>query len=200
MFTGIVEEIGEVVAAQKGAESMRLSVRGPIATSDAALGCSIAVNGVCLTVVELDGDVFTADVMNETLRLTMLGECEPGSKVNLERAMAANARLGGHIVSGHVEALGKVAERSPGEDWELVKFSADTDFLRYLVPKGSVTVSGVSLTVVDVLADGFTVSLIPATLSDTTLGQTPVGTSVNLEADMIGKYIVTYLERLNEGK
>lgn len=200
MFTGIVEEIGEVVAVQKGAESMRLSVRGPITTSDAALGCSIAVNGVCLTVVELDGDVFTADVMNETLRLTMLGECEPGSKVNLERAMAANARLGGHIVSGHVEALGKVAERTPGEDWELVRFSADTDFLRYLVPKGSVTVSGVSLTVVDVLADGFTVSLIPATLSATTLGQTPVGTSVNLEADMIGKYIVSYLERLNEGK
>ncbi|MDK7733480.1 riboflavin synthase [Propionimicrobium lymphophilum] len=200
MFTGIVEEIGEVVAANKGAESMRLSVRGPIATSDATLGCSIAVDGVCLTAVELDGDVFTADVMAETLRMTMLGDLQTGDKVNLERAMAANARLGGHIVAGHVEALGEIVKRSPGEDWELFEIGADADFLRYLVPKGSVTVMGVSLTVVNVLESSFTISLIPATLSDTILGSSPVGTKVNLEADMIGKYIVTYLERMNEGK
>jgi riboflavin synthase len=157
--------------------------------ADATNGASIAVNGVCLTVVEHDGDTFSADVMQETLVRTSLGDLQPGSAVNLERPVTLADRLGGHLVQGHVDGTGVVLERTPGEHWEVVRISLPESLARYLVEKGSVTVDGVSLTVVAVGADWFTVSLVPTTLAVTTLGRTPVGGMVNLEVDVIAKYV-----------
>ena len=197
MFTGIIEELGEVVEVRHLEDSAVLAVRGPIVTSDAAWGSSIAVNGVCLTVTGLDGDTFTVDVMAETLRRTSLGALAPGDRVNLERAMAAHDRFGGHLVQGHVDGTGRLLSRTPGDRWEVVAFSCPPEVGRYLVEKGSIAVDGVSLTVFDVGPEGFTVSLIPTTLALTNLGSAAVGTVVNLEADLVGKYIVAHLDRLD---
>ena len=191
MFTGIVEELGVVEGIEEQSDAIRLTVRGPHVTTDARLGDSIAVNGCCLTVAERDGETFTADVMRETLDKTSLRALAPGAKVNLERAVTAATRLGGHIVQGHVDGTGVIVSRSPSEHWELVTVTVPADLARYLVTKGSITVDGVSLTVVDVDdADGtFTVSLIPETLSRTTLGFKQPGEPVNLEVDVIAKYV-----------
>ncbi len=194
MFTGIVEELGEVVAVEPQSDAVRLRVRGPLVVSDARHGASIAVNGVCLTVVELDGDDFTADVMRETLDRSSLGSLQPGSAVNLERPVTLADRLGGHLVQGHVDGTGTVLERTPGEHWEVVRVSLPPALARYVVRKGSVTVDGVSLTVVDVGPDWFTVSLVPTTLAVTTLGRAPVGGTVNLEVDVVAKYVERLLQ------
>lgn len=197
MFTGIVEELGEVVALESGAESARIIVRGPVVTADAVHGASIAVNGVCLTVVERHGDTFTADVMLETLRRTSLAGLAAGTRANLERPVAADGRLGGHVVQGHVDGTGTVVERVPGDRWEVVRIALPPRLARYVVEKGSIAVDGVSLTVASIEDTGphgptFTVSLIPETLARTTLGLRAIGEVVNLEVDVLAKY----LERL----
>ena len=199
MFTGIVEELGEVTGRDVLADAARLTIRGPVVTADAGHGDSIAVNGVCLTVVELLGDgQFTADVMAETLDRSNLGGLQPGSRVNLERAAAVDSRLGGHIVQGHVDATGQVVSRSPSEHWEVVRIEIPGAMARYVVEKGSITVDGISLTVSALGAeprDWFEVSLIPTTRELTTLGTAPVGTRVNLEVDVIAKYVERLLSR-----
>jgi riboflavin synthase len=197
MFTGIVEELGEITGRDVLADAARLTIRGPVVTSDAGHGDSIAVNGVCLTVAELlpDGQ-FTADVMAESLNRSNLGELQVGSRVNLERAAAVNSRLGGHIVQGHVDGTGQVVSREPSENWEVVRIEIPAAVARYVVEKGSITVDGISLTVSGLGADWFEVSLIPTTREMTTLGSAPVGTQVNLEVDVIAKYV----ERLMTSK
>ncbi|MFI7032161.1 riboflavin synthase [Microbispora rosea] len=189
MFTGIVEELGEVVALEARGDSARLTVRGAVVTSDAGHGDSIAVNGVCLTVAGAEGDSFTADVMKETLDRSSLGALRPGSRVNLERAVRADQRLGGHIMQGHVDGTGEVLSREPGEHWEIVRLSLPVNLARYVVEKGSIAVDGVSLTVTAVTEDTFSVSLIPTTLELTTLGRKQPGEPVNLEVDVIAKYV-----------
>ena len=189
MFTGIVEELGEVVAVEQLPDASRFRLRGPLVTEGARHGDSIAVNGVCLTVVETADGEFTADVMAETLKRSSLGALEPGSRVNLERPMAVGGRLGGHIVQGHVDGTGTVLERTPSEHWELVRVGLPAHLSRYVVEKGSITVDGVSLTVVEVADDWFTISLIPTTLDLTTLGLKQSGAPVNLEVDVIAKYV-----------
>lgn len=199
MFTGIVEELGSVVSLAHGQDSAVVRIRGPLVTADAAPGASIAVNGICLTVVDHDADSFTVDVMAETLRRTCLGDLAPGSPVNLERAMAATSRFGGHIVQGHVDGTGTILARQPGDRWEVVTISLPDSLARYVVEKGSITVDGVSLTVAaideprvdDAQADkaSFQVSLIPTTLAVTTLGSKGVGEPVNLEVDVLAKYV-----------
>lgn len=194
MFTGIVEELGEIVGKQDLTDAARLTIHGPTVTADARHGDSIAVNGVCLTVVEVlpDGG-FTADVMHETLQRSGLGGLAAGSPVNLERAAALGSRLGGHIVQGHVDGTGRVLARIPGEHWEVVRIALPAELARYVVEKGSITVDGISLTVARVAADFFEVSLIPTTLELTTLGRAPVGATVNLEVDVIAKYVESLL-------
>ncbi|MCV7434047.1 riboflavin synthase [Mycolicibacterium bacteremicum] len=190
MFTGIVEELGEVVGKDELPDAARFVIRGPVVTSDAGHGDSIAVNGVCLTVVEVLPDgAFSADVMAETLNRSSLAAVEVGGRVNLERAAAVNSRLGGHIVQGHVDGTGAVIARSPSENWEVVRVSLPDTLSRYVVEKGSITVDGISLTVSGLGSDWFEVSLIPTTLGLTTLGSAPVGTPVNLEVDVIAKYV-----------
>ncbi|MHA3022171.1 riboflavin synthase [Mycobacterium sp. BMJ-28] len=217
MFTGIVEELGEIVGIDTLEDAARLVIKGPVVTSDAGHGDSIAVNGVCLTVVEVRADgAFTADVMAETLNRSSLSAIGVGSHVNLERAAAVNSRLGGHIVQGHVDGTGRVVSRSPSQNWEVVRIALPADLSRYVVEKGSITVDGISLTVSGLgsgasaatgngsgasaatgddsgasAATGhwFEVSLIPTTLALTTLGRAAVGTPVNLEVDVIAKYV-----------
>ena len=195
MFTGIVEELGTVESLEEQGDAVRLTVRGPVVTDDAGLGDSISVNGVCLTVATREGHTFTADVMQETLTKSSLGALAPGSQVNLERAVTPATRLGGHIVQGHVDGTGTVVRRTSSEHWELVEISLPAELSRYLVPKGSITVDGISLTVVDAPSveqgrdPSFTVSLIPETLARTTLGTRGVGEVVNLEVDVIAKYV-----------
>ena len=194
MFTGIVEELGQVVDKHELADAARFVIRGPVVTSDAVHGASIAVNGVCLTVVDVlpDGQ-FSADVMAETLSRSSLAGLIVGSSVNLERAAALNSRLGGHIVQGHVDGTGTVLSRTPSEHWEVVRIALPEAVSRYVVEKGSITVDGISLTVSALggAADGqwFEVSLIPTTLALTTLGTAAVGAPVNLEVDVIAKYV-----------
>jgi len=189
MFTGIVEELGEVVAIERQSDAARFTIRGPLVTSDAGHGDSIAVNGVCLTVVDLVDGTFTADVMAETLDRSSLGALAPGSPVNLERPVTLSARLGGHLVQGHVDGTGTVLERIPAEHWEVVRVALPTGLARYVVEKGSITVDGVSLTVMAVGPDWFSVSLIPTTLALTTLGRKGPGDPVNLEVDIVAKYV-----------
>jgi riboflavin synthase len=189
MFTGIIEELGVVEALEDQEDAVRLTLRAPHVIVDTRLGDSIAVNGCCLTVAERDGETFTADVMRETLDKTSLGVLTPGARVNLERAVTATTRLGGHIVQGHVDGTGSVVRRHPSEHWEVVEISLPAGLSRYLVDKGSVTVDGISLTVVSVGDDSFTVSLIPETLARTTLGLKQPGDPVNLEVDVIAKYV-----------
>ena len=189
MFTGIVEELGSVVGVEPLTDAARLRIRGPLVTSDAVHGSSIAVNGVCLTVVDLSDGEFTADVMRETLDRSSLGVLAVGSQVNLERPVTLAARLGGHLVQGHVDGTGHILERTPREHWEVVRVSLPDDLGRYVVDKGSITIDGVSLTVVEASRDWFTVSLIPTTLALTTLGAKGVGDPVNLEVDVVAKYV-----------
>ena len=189
MFTGIVEELGTVTAIEDQVDALRLSIRGTTVLEDAHLGDSISVNGCCLTVTTYDAGTWTADVMQETLDKTSLYGVRPGDRVNLERAVTADKRLGGHIVQGHVDAVGHVVRRTPSEHWEVVEISLPTELSRYLVDKGSITVDGVSLTVVTVTDDSFTVSLIPETLARTTLGIKQPGETVNLEVDVIAKHV-----------
>ena len=199
MFTGIVEELGEIAAREDLPDAARITVRGPVVTSDAGYGDSIAVNGVCLTVVEKRDDSFTVDVMAETLRRSSLSGLGPGSRVNLERAMPAGGRFGGHIVQGHVDGTGEVMSVSPSEHWTVVRIAMPGQLSRYLVEKGSITVDGVSLTVAALgetdQTPWFEISLIPTTLSETNLGSAAPGAVVNLEVDVIAKYV----ERLHPG-
>ncbi|MFZ3556100.1 riboflavin synthase [Streptomyces sp. BH055] len=189
MFTGIVEELGEITAVENLDDACRFRVRGPVVTEGAKHGDSIAVNGVCLTVVEHENDEFTADVMAETLKRSSLGALATGSRVNLERPMVADGRFGGHVVQGHVDGTGTIVERTPSEHWEIVKISLPAELSKYVVEKGSITVDGVSLTVVEAAEDYFTISLIPTTLDLTTLGVKQAGDPVNLEVDIIAKYV-----------
>ncbi|MEU8775667.1 riboflavin synthase [Streptomyces sp. NPDC048606] len=189
MFTGIVEELGEVTAVEQLAEASRFRLRGPVVTEGAKHGDSIAVNGVCLTVVETADGEFTADVMQETLNRSSLGALVQGSRVNLERPMALGGRLGGHLVQGHVDGTGEILSRTPSEHWEIVRIALPENLARYVVEKGSITVDGVSLTVVEAAADWFSVSLIPTTLALTTLGLKTSGDPVNLEVDVLAKYV-----------
>jgi riboflavin synthase len=199
VFTGIVEELGEVVGISPDGDSARLRVRGPVVTRDAARGDSIAVNGVCLTVTDTDSSEFAADVIGETIKHTTLGSLTPGAAVNLERPVQPDGRLGGHIVQGHVDGTGTIISRQPGADWEVVRIGLPPELARYVVHKGSVAVDGVSLTVSglgDEPSPWFEVSLIPETLQRTTLGFRQPGAAVNLEVDLIAKYV----ERLLAGR
>ena len=198
MFTGIVEELGTVAAVEDQGDAVRITIAATTVLEDVALGDSVSVNGCCLTVSTVSTTrpaSFTADVMRETLDKTGVGDLTTGDRVNLERAVTPTTRLGGHIVLGHVDGTGAIRRRTHSEHWELVEVEAPTELLRYLVPKGSITVDGISLTVVDVLADGFTVSLIPETLARTTLGFKQPGDVVNLEVDVIAKYVEKMVTR-----
>ncbi|KRF14040.1 riboflavin synthase subunit alpha [Nocardioides sp. Soil797] len=204
MFTGIIEELGTVEAIEPQGDAIRLSIRAGIVLEGTGLGDSIAVNGCCLTVTSVEPDeasgrgdadegvahaVWTADVMQETLDKTSLLGVGPGDRVNLERAVTVEKRLGGHIVQGHVDGVGTIVSRTPSEHWELVEIRMPAGMGRYLVDKGSITVDGISLTVVETHDDTFTISLIPETLSRTTLGFRAPGDRVNLEADIIAKHV-----------
>jgi riboflavin synthase len=210
MFTGIVEELGEVVAVERLPDAARLTVRGPLVTAEASHGDSIAVNGVCLTVTDSSDKTFTADVMAETLHRTGLGGLSPGSPVNLERPVELGGRLGGHLVQGHADGTGEILSRTPGEHWDVVRIATPPGLARYVVLKGSITVDGVSLTVSALGGPGgpgspdgagspastqpwFEVSLIPTTLEMTTLGRLQPGSRVNLEVDVIAKYVESLL-------
>lgn len=196
MFTGIIEERGDVTAVDVTDDAARLRIRAPVVTAEARPGDSIAVNGVCLTVVEPVAGEFRADVTQETLARSSLGVLQPGSPVNLERPLTLASRLGGHLVQGHVDGRAEIVERHPGEGSELVRFSLPGGLDRYLVEKGSIAVDGVSLTVVDVGEGSFSVSLVPTTLERTTLGAARPGDPVNLEVDVVAKYV----EKLLEGR
>ncbi len=195
MFTGIVEERGTVASVEPLTNAERIAISGSVVLADVRPGDSIAVNGVCLTVVDIGPDSFTADVMQETLKRSSLGSAGVGSEVNLERAARLDSRLGGHLVQGHVDGTGEVLVIEPDPHWTLMRISLPAGLGRYVVEKGSITVDGVSLTVVGVDDDGFSVSLIPTTLAETTLGSRRVGDTVNLEVDAIAKYV----ERLMQG-
>ncbi len=201
MFTGIVEEAGEITeVVHLPDEALRLVVRGPLVTQGTRHGDSIAVNGVCLTVTDLADGTFSADVMRETLVRSSLRDARPGLRVNLERAVQPTARLGGHIVQGHVDGTGTLISRTRSEHWDVLRFGMPAALARYLVDKGSIAIDGVSLTVsaVDPAGQWFEVSLIPTTLALTTLGDREVGDIVNLEADVIAKYVEGLL-RAGEG-
>mgnify|MGYP001626703761 FL=1 len=189
MFTGLIEEIGTVEELVPLGDAVRIAVRAPKVTQDAAAGDSIAVDGVCLTVVDNASGTFTADVMRETLDRSRLGSYAPGSRVNLERALAAGQRMGGHIVQGHVDGVAEVVSRTASEHWEVVRFTLPRQLNRYVVEKGSIAVNGTSLTVSAVSEGYFEVSLIPTTLSETTAGALQPGDPVNLEVDVVAKYV-----------
>lgn len=198
MFTGLIEEVGEVVGVRDQGDAVRLTVRGQVVTDGARHGDSIAVNGVCLTVTDPEADSFTADVMRESLERSSLGDLAAGSPVNLERAMLPTTRLGGHVVQGHVDGTARLLDRTPSEHWEVLRFALPGELARYLVEKGSITVDGTSLTVVEVVDDPepwFSVSLIPTTLADTTLGSLRPGARVNLEVDVLAKYVERLLAK-----
>lgn len=189
MFTGLVEEKGSVVKLEPLDDAMRIEVRAPLVTADARPGDSIAVDGVCLTVVEVGGGSFTADVMRETIERSRMATYSSGAAVNLERALAAGARMGGHVVQGHVDAVAEVVRRTPSEHWEVVRLTLPAQLRRYVVEKGSIAVNGTSLTVSAVGEGWFEVSLIPTTLAQTTAGELAPGDPVNLEVDILAKYV-----------
>ncbi len=200
MFTGIVSEVGLIRTLQREPDAARLSVQAPRVAPHLATGDSVAVNGCCLTVVEHDADGFTADVMGETLRRTALAQVGPGTRVNLEPALAADGRLGGHLVQGHIDGTGTVSHREHADRWDVLRITLPDDLARYVAMKGSITVDGVSLTVSGLSDSGgeadaaFEVSLIPTTLEHTTLGERAVGDLVNLEVDVLAKYVERLLE------
>ncbi|ABB14539.1 riboflavin synthase [Carboxydothermus hydrogenoformans] len=195
MFTGLVEELGRVREIKKSGESLTLTVEAKTILEDIKLGDSIAVNGTCLTVVNFGNDYFEADVMPETYTKTNLKFLSPGDRVNLERTLRPTDRLGGHIVQGHVDEVGWIVEIRAKEIAKIIKIKASEGFLQYLVPKGSVAVDGISLTVVDVYNDSFTVSIIPHTFKNTTLGYKTIGSPVNLEADILAKYVFSFIKK-----
>lgn len=199
MFTGIIEEIGYVKRINQQSRSAQIEIKADKVLGDVAVGDSIAVNGVCLTVVTFDSQHFTADVMPETVSKTNLRELKPGSPVNLERALQLGGRLGGHIVQGHVDAVGTIVEKQILEIAIIYRIATEPELLQYVVPKGSVAIDGVSLTVVDVFQDSFTVSLIPHTAHETVLGEKKPGDRVNLESDIIGRYVKHLMNR-NHGE
>lgn len=189
MFTGIVEELGSVKTLRRSTAGARLTLAARVVLENTALGDSICVNGVCLTVTEMTGAEFSADVAAETLKVTNLGALQPGQQVNLERALRMSSRVGGHLVTGHVDSVGRLRERrQEGNSWRIL-FDAPDTVLRYLIKKGSVAVDGISLTVADLDAAGFSIAMIPHTAMLTTLGFKSAGDSVNLETDIIGKYV-----------
>ncbi|MCL2368005.1 MAG: riboflavin synthase [Oscillospiraceae bacterium] len=194
MFTGIIEEIGTIVRLDRGARSAQLVISGGVIFSDLKLGDSVAVNGVCLTASAISGTQFTADVMPETLDRTDLGSLRPGSRVNLERAMAADGRFGGHMVAGHIDATGTVAGVRRDDNAVWVTIAAGPEILRYTIEKGSIAIDGISLTVAAVDGSGFSVSIIPHTGSETTLLSKRPGDLVNLEVDLVGKYVEQLLQ------
>jgi riboflavin synthase len=197
MFTGIVEELGRVKAIEVQPDALRLTIEGPLVVSDVKRGDSIAVSGTCLTAVEHDATTFTADVMQETLRLTSLDGIKVGDPVNLERAMTAATRFGGHVVQGHVDGVGEIISREPSENWEWLRVRIPVDLMKYVVLKGSITIDGVSLTVNEVGPDHIGLSLSPETLARTTLGSKKPGDKVNVEADVMAKHIERLLEARN---
>jgi riboflavin synthase len=197
MFTGIVEELGKVKNIEILPDALRITIEGPLVVSDVNRGDSISVSGACLTAVEHDSTSFTADVMQETLRKTSLDGVKVGDPVNLERAMTAATRFGGHMVLGHVDAVGEIISRSPSENWELVRVQIPTELMKYVVLKGSITIDGISLTVNEVGENWICLSLIPETLSVTTLGTKPVGAKVNIEVDVMAKHIERLMESRN---
>ena len=189
MFTGIIEQVGTISAVEPLGDSVRLTIDAPAILDGVALGDSIAVNGVCLTVAEHTATTFTADCMQETLDRSNLGELRVGSPVNLERAALVNARLDGHIVQGHVDATTTLTSRNSSEHWDVLRFALPTNLARYIVEKGSIAINGTSLTVSALGDDYFEVSLIPITLRDTIFGKLAVGGTVNLEVDVLAKYV-----------
>ncbi|WP_207454633.1 riboflavin synthase [Desertivibrio insolitus] len=189
MFTGIIEELGEIVAWEPGADAARVTVRGPLAVTGAKHGDSIAVDGVCLTVIDQGDDWFTADVMAETIRMSTLDAVTPGRKVNLERAAQVGDRLGGHIVQGHVDGTAEVLSLHEGGAWRVVRMSLDPEHAPLVASKGSIAVDGISLTVSAVGDDWFEVSLIPETLAATTLGAKVPGDRVNIETDILARHV-----------
>lgn len=194
MFTGIIEEIGEIVSIKKGAQSAVITIRANKIMEDIHLGDSIAMNGVCLTVTSFDQHSYSVDVMHETLNRTNLGQLKGGSKVNLERAMAADGRFGGHIVAGHVDGPGTIVSMTKDDNAVWVTVETDRSVLKYIVNKGSITIDGISLTVADVTDKTFSVSMIPHTKDHTTLLDKKPGDTVNLETDMVGKYVEKLLK------
>ena len=198
MFTGIIEEIGEIKNIKHGSKSEILTIKGSIVTKDSKVGDSIAVNGVCLTATSITGDTFTADVMAETMRRSSLGSLKQGSKVNLERAMQLGGRFGGHIVSGHIDGTGTIVSMKREANAVWVEISADSKILKLIIEKGSIAIDGISLTVAYVDDKVFKVSVIPHTASETTLLMKKVGDIVNLENDTIGKYVEKLLQPFNE--
>ena len=199
MFTGIVEEMGTVRRLNQSPNRCELELSATKVLEGTQIGDSIAVNGVCLTVIRMDKDHFTADVMPETLRRSNLGQLKTGSKVNLERAMAADGRFGGHIVAGHIDGTGTIRSMQPEGNAMLVTISATPELLRYVVEKGSIAIDGISLTLTDVTETAFSVSLIPLTVKDTTLGKKKVGDAVNLETDILGKYVEKLINHKLDG-
>jgi riboflavin synthase len=189
MFTGLVEELGTVVSLTPRGAAVELALRGALVASDAEIGASIAINGCCLTVVRRDGDVLTFEAGSETLSRTNLGRLQAGSRVNLERSLRVGDRLGGHYVSGHIDGLGELVRRTEEGPWAFLWFRVPAELARQMASKGSVAVDGVSLTLVEVTADHFSVALIPHTLSVTTLGMLQVGDAVNIETDLLAKYV-----------
>lgn len=191
MFTGIIEELGRVAAFEQLSDSVRLVIDGPLVSADAQLGDSICVSGVCLTVTSVEGTTFSADVMAQTLKMSALGALEVGSVVNLERAVTATTRLGGHIVQGHVDATTHIVSRVASDHWEVVRFDLPDSIARYVAARGSIAVDGVSLTISELDANQkwFEVSLIPTTLGATTLGSKVVGDIVNLESDIVARHV-----------
>jgi len=189
LFTGIIEEIGRIERIERGARSSRLTISGDVIFSDLKLGDSVAVDGICLTAGAISGKEFSADVMPETLNRTALGTLRLGGAVNLERAMAANGRFGGHIVSGHIDGMGKIAQMQADDNAVLVRIETDVSILRYVIEKGSIAIDGISLTVAGLDERSFSVSIIPHTGTETTLLSKRPGDLVNLENDLIGKYV-----------
>lgn len=198
MFTGLVEALGTVHRVEADAQGRNLVIAEPRLAPELAIGESVAVNGACLTVVARDRETFTFQAGPETLQRTNLGELVAGDRVNLERSLRLSDRLGGHLVQGHVDGMGQIAERSRQGDWEMVWFRCDPELAAQMVTKGSVAVDGISLTLVDVAVDQFSVALIPHTLAVTTLGFKPVGATVNLETDLIAKYVWKYLTAVRD--
>lgn len=200
MFTGIIEEIGEMVRMEAASTSGKIELKADKVLEDTKIGDSIAVNGVCLTVIRLKGDGFVADVMPETLKRSNLGQLSPGSRVNLERAMAMNGRFGGHIVSGHIDGTGTIEKvwREQNAVWYTVRTPGE--LMRYIVEKGSIAIDGTSLTVAKVTKESFSVSIIPHTLGETILGQKKAGDVVNLENDIIGKYVERFMQPKDQEK
>lgn len=194
MFTGIIEELGKVKAIDIQPDSLRITIEGPLVVSDVKRGDSISVSGACLTAIEHDATSFTADVMQETLRKTSLDGVKVGDSVNLERAMTAATRFGGHVVLGHVDGVGEVISRAPSENWEWVRVSIPKELMKYVVLKGSITIDGISLTVNEMGEDYIGLSLIPETLAVTTLGSKQPGSKVNVEVDVMAKHIERLIE------